>query len=779
MSLSSALSAALTGLSVNTAQLQLTANNISNAQNPGYTAKTASIGSIDLGTQAAGAQITGFTRATDAGLTLSYNTATSAAGLLNQQNSYLTQVQAILGSSSNNPPLSDAIAQFQSAWAQYSAAPESVAQQQNVIQTATNLTSQVQTISTAVLALGRSVTSDISNNVSTLNSDLTKIATLNQQIGAAGSNTEGTLDLQDQRDQLVNNLAAITNVTVTQRSNNQIALYTPSGIALLDQTPQTFSYNGTDVVTSSGQVVTNNLTGGSLQAQLNFIYNGSPATASTNPGSEVIRKLNEQLSTLVGAFTSPSAASSGDGATITSNSSNFTDGAAVIGGTALLTNATAGGALGAAGVNATTTFSGADTTHPVETVISGQFSVTGGTAATFNSTTNTLTAGATGATGGTVSVGSGQTVQIDSYNGTTHTTTTYTNTNASAVTFTLGSVNDTVSPQGTLNYSGPLTNGAGNVIVSNASVAAGVVTTAGAVINSSTPASNTNVNETNILAAGLTAGATVSSVASTGTAAVLKVTGQFTAISGAGSTYAGGTITNSGTATVISLAPGQSIQVDFNPGTTGGPGTETVKNYTNSTGATVNITLGRATDTVGTNSGTQTYAAPNDTTSYPSAFATAYNATNPAANSGSLASNFFTVSLDSNSNPIPATFQLNAQLLNGTATIRQTNAAAIAASFTAGSSYTAAGLSVTNGTYSDLGVAILSGFQQAASSINTQSTSATQQQTFYQQSLSNETGVNVDSELVKLTTLQNSYAASAHVISTVNQMLADLTNILG
>jgi flagellar hook-associated protein 1 len=72
----------------------------------------------------------------------------------------------------------------------------------------------------------------------------------------------------------------------------------------------------------------------------------------------------------------------------------------------------------------------------------------------------------------------------------------------------------------------------------------------------------------------------------------------------------------------------------------------------------------------------------------------------------------------------------------------------------------------------------LAGFQQAASAVNAQSEPAQQQKNFYKQSLSNATGVNVDSELVYLTTLQNSYSASAHVISTINQMLQDLEGIL-
>ena len=454
---------ALTGLQVNPAQLQVAANNISNAQNPGFTEKSASISSLSLGNDAGGVEITGFTRATNAGLTNSYNAATGDASYYSTQSNYLAQVQTILNSSGNPPALSDAYAQFQSAWTQFAAAPEDPAQQQSVIQAANNLASQIKTAAQAVQKLGLQVTSDTTATVTSLNNDLQQVAALNQQIATAGSGTQSAVNLEDQRDTLINNIAAITNVTVLPRNAGQIALYTPNGQLLLDGTPQTFTYNGSTVVSSGGQDVTNVLTGGSLQAELQFNFNGSPAAASTLPGSEVIRKLNSQLTELASA----------------------------------LTDATSGS---------------------------------------------------------------------------------------------------------------------------------------------------------------------------------------------------------------------------------------------------------------------------------PATFANAYN--NATTGSGELASNFFTVTLNSGV-PDPTTLAVNANLLNGTNTIKEASGAVVPDALAAARNFTADGLTVTSGTYGTLVSDILAGFQQAANTVKGQSTTATQQQGFYQQSLSNATGVNVDNELV-VTTLQNSYAASAHVISTINQMLQEL-----
>ena len=89
----------------------------------------------------------------------------------------------------------------------------------------------------------------------------------------------------------------------------------------------------------------------------------------------------------------------------------------------------------------------------------------------------------------------------------------------------------------------------------------------------------------------------------------------------------------------------------------------------------------------------------------------------------------------------------------------------------------AAGLSVSGVSYTTLVTSIVSGFQQSASTVAQLSDTATQQQAYLQQRLTNETGVNTDTEIVSLTMLQNAYAASARVMSIIQQMFSTLENI--
>jgi len=168
-----------------------------------------------------------------------------------------------------------------------------------------------------------------------------------------------------------------------------------------------------------------------------------------------------------------------------------------------------------------------------------------------------------------------------------------------------------------------------------------------------------------------------------------------------------------------------------------------------------------------------------------SAFSTAYSnavtastATGATQNGDTLASSFFTVANDGAGNPDPTTFNVNSTLTNSTAALPETNTQAIADSFSGTQTYTASGLSAANVTYSGLATAILSNFQQDANILSTQNATASSQQSYFQQTIAQQTGVNTDTELANLVIYQNSYAASAHVMTTINQMLSTLMTIV-
>ncbi|MDD5586613.1 MAG: flagellar hook-associated protein FlgK [Alphaproteobacteria bacterium] len=303
-SLFTALNISLSGLQTATTQMLITSNNIANAGTEGYTRKTAKSQAVTLGMEGGGTQIMGYMRATNDTLYTTLNTAISDAGLRNTQEDYLAQVQNILGSdNSSNPALSDAISKFSAAWQQLAAAPESNVNQTQVVQAATQLVSTVQTLAGNIDTLDRQCYTDVNNTLSDLNSNLASINDLNNKISMGLGTGMDISNLIDQRDLLVQKVCAVMDVTVMERANEQIALYTPGGYMLLDGAPQSFSYDGANVYANSDPALSlnNTLTGGKLQALVSFRAVTTPT--STDQATNVIQKLKSQLDAVVSAFT--------------------------------------------------------------------------------------------------------------------------------------------------------------------------------------------------------------------------------------------------------------------------------------------------------------------------------------------------------------------------------------------------------------------------------------------------------------------------------------------
>lgn len=306
MSLESALAISMSGIRTASTQLELTASNISNASTEGYTKKTAVSSAAALGAIGGGSQVSGFTRTTDGPLFVTLTKETSNASMLSKQDDYLQQVQDILGTNnSDNPDLSAYMTDFVNSWTELSASPESLVCQQQVVQTAVNITDEVARLSSEVESLDRQAYTEITKTIDDLNSYLQQIRDLNEKISLTQNSGLSSGNLQDERDQLILKVAEIAQITIMDRPNGQIALYTASGYQLLDGTSaRSFSYDGTTVTSTTNPTLALNdaLSGGTLEALVDFRAVTTPA--STESGTSVIQKLRDQLDEIVTAFTS-------------------------------------------------------------------------------------------------------------------------------------------------------------------------------------------------------------------------------------------------------------------------------------------------------------------------------------------------------------------------------------------------------------------------------------------------------------------------------------------
>lgn len=312
MSLFSALSSSLSGLSAVTTQMQIVSKNISNATTDGYSQQSVTLQSVSLGSEGGGVKITGYTRAHDDALFKTLCTSLSNEGYTTTRDDYLQDVVTALdmnGTNSGDPALSSAMSGFVSAWSELEASPEDAIAQQNVVQAASTLVNDVQDAYQKVDALDHQVKNDIDDSLTGLDSKLQQIADLNGKIATAYNAGLSASDLEDQRDQLVQSVASTVQITTLERSQGQIALYTTGGYALVDGiTAQSFSYDGVDVTAESdpSTSLNNVLIGGSLKAAVDFRATTS-GSVSTDAGTNVIQKLRSQLDSIINALTTSDA----------------------------------------------------------------------------------------------------------------------------------------------------------------------------------------------------------------------------------------------------------------------------------------------------------------------------------------------------------------------------------------------------------------------------------------------------------------------------------------
>ncbi len=160
----------------------------------------------------------------------------------------------------------------------------------------------------------------------------------------------------------------------------------------------------------------------------------------------------------------------------------------------------------------------------------------------------------------------------------------------------------------------------------------------------------------------------------------------------------------------------------------------------------------------------------------PTPFQAAYDNANPV-NPGELAASFFIINNQGTTGADRFNFVVNPALLNGTATIKQSAATAVVSALTQSTQPTSfsAGNITTNGSLLQIANTISSDQTLRAQQALNDSTAADTHFNATQSLYRSRTGVSVDNELAKLVVLQNSYNASAKVISIVNELFATLS----
>jgi flagellar hook-associated protein 1 FlgK len=252
MSLSDALSIAMSGLRANQAAMSLVSSNVSNAETPGYVRKTLNQVTSNSGSYGTGVRVVGVNRELDQYIQAQLRTETSGAGYASLRSNFLQQLQSLYGNPGSVGTLEDAFNKLTTAVQALSTSADSQSARIGVINAANVLASQLNSMTQGIQTLRGAAENGISDSVNTANNLMSQIATINNQIAVnplGGTSTDSsTAALLDQRDQYITQLSELMDIRVTTNGSNQVTVFTNSGVQLVGNEAARLSFNAQGTV---------------------------------------------------------------------------------------------------------------------------------------------------------------------------------------------------------------------------------------------------------------------------------------------------------------------------------------------------------------------------------------------------------------------------------------------------------------------------------------------------------------------------------------------------
>ncbi|MGE5517946.1 MAG: flagellar hook-associated protein FlgK [Bacteroidota bacterium] len=251
MSLSAALSTATSSLRTIQTQLSVASNNIANADDVNYTAKTAKQSTVVAGGTGVGVNITSIASDVDNNLVRSIVDATAADSAAQTFLSYMQSLSDALGSLSSDgagDTLATSLSSLESTLDELATTPESATLANQAVSDLEDVTADLRSASDDVQTLRTNADGDIADAVNTVNDALHQIDSLNQSIVRAQGAGQPTGDLEDKRNAALQTISAEMGITTYTDSTGAMKVYTTSGQVLLGDDVHELSFTAASSV---------------------------------------------------------------------------------------------------------------------------------------------------------------------------------------------------------------------------------------------------------------------------------------------------------------------------------------------------------------------------------------------------------------------------------------------------------------------------------------------------------------------------------------------------
>lgn len=247
MSLSGALSNALSGLTAASRNAQVTASNLANVMTDGYARREIELGSRHHSSYG-GVTVNGIVRHADPSIIALKRDAGSEQALNSELSGYYSRLESLVGTPDDGASLSAKIADFETSLVSAASRPDLNNRLNQVFFDAQEVAQTFDAISDGIQNLRVEADREIATTVEQLNSTLAQVRTLNIQISESTIAGGDIAALQDQRQLLIDSISEIVPVNVVPRDHGAVALYTPGGAILIDGTAAELSFSATNVI---------------------------------------------------------------------------------------------------------------------------------------------------------------------------------------------------------------------------------------------------------------------------------------------------------------------------------------------------------------------------------------------------------------------------------------------------------------------------------------------------------------------------------------------------
>ncbi len=231
----SSLSTALSGLRVSQQQIDIVSNNVANVGTEGYTRKLLPQSSQVVDGKSIGVLGGTVVRNVDLRLERDLWTQVSAVGALDVKSTYLNRVDQFHGAPAANISIASEVAKLQDTFAALANSPDDQFLLTDVVDQAQDTAKKMNDLSEYYSVLRNDAQNEAAITVQSINDLLDQVAEYNTQIRFAKAGGRTTAAIEDVRDQAVNNLAELIDVSTFARGDGVLVVQTSEGVELASE----------------------------------------------------------------------------------------------------------------------------------------------------------------------------------------------------------------------------------------------------------------------------------------------------------------------------------------------------------------------------------------------------------------------------------------------------------------------------------------------------------------------------------------------------------------